>query len=464
MESKKERTDYFYKLSIADGLLNDYYNPESQHKALVILTEIMITKNIEKKIHSEVFTKIINAYLKCPNNTRFLINNLIAKYKHIFQDIVIKKEMIGIVMQLLNFTNSIPKCYILELVLILPQFLDNKINLVHRLYETLIKEDDGNEEEKLMIIKIIGNKLNKNQVFINLLIDNLEKIMNSFAYSKKLKYEFLLLFKNNIFWSDGTIKILFNYFNKYKNNEYFTILSFILSLVYSRDTNLIKDYIVQSQIEKENNNNAMKSILYLFNLINYDNTLYSYIINNLNEYILSFNDNQDKLFNIEIITKYYTKKLNFNQIYQIKFKQLLKIILDILLIYKQENHTLNANKIKMFLNCFRIDTKNEYILTKYNLFYINNILKLLKNDEDSKQNFILFLKKIFDLIDFNNIDIAIDFINYIKNIDLTNKDHTFMDNILLNKYKKVNENIRKKILKEGMKNQVILLYNRIIRF
>jgi hypothetical protein len=217
----------YHKISIAESNLKEFNKEESLYKALNIIKELFNTNN--KTFITILFNKMIETYSFCDNKTRYILNTIIAENKTNLKDIFIKKELGDIFLDLLSRSDPISRFHCIELIYIIPEFFSKRSDLIYSLLYHLIGENL--EEEKIMILNIFKTACAEIDM-VTLLVENFEIVMKTFGKNFKLKYYFLLLFKEVDYnGKDLLVEKLKNYIINNHSSENFKILSYMLLLL-----------------------------------------------------------------------------------------------------------------------------------------------------------------------------------------------------------------------------------------
>jgi hypothetical protein len=239
---ENDSNQIYHKISIAESNLKEYNKEDSLFKAINIIHEIFNTDN--KGFISIIFTKIMESFSMCDNKTRFIIVDIIKHYKSKLNDIFIKKEIVDIFLDLLTRSDPIARYYSLELIVMIPDLLIKRHDLIHSLLYHLIGENL--EEEKLSILNIFKKAYMEGNIdTISLLVDNFDIIMKVFSRNVKLKYFYLLVFKeckfnNNLLQQKIQIYIYTNY-----KTENYIIIGFLLIILKGSNNEALKNIIVK---------------------------------------------------------------------------------------------------------------------------------------------------------------------------------------------------------------------------
>jgi len=300
-----DSNNLFFKLSIAESHLKEYYKEESLIKAVNIIKEILSSEEIEKNLKNILnilLSKIMECYTKCDNKTRFVINHIINTNKKKFSNIFINKEVINYLIAVVTCSDSIARGYSLQLISYLPTLIEKRLDVLHTTFDLFISEKVPSEE-KLIIINLYKEILLRNSVsrdtLINLLFENFELIMkaqhckvtifDSDDYCEKcfcLKQNTLSLLKliisefkcfrvndlNKISQSYSNYKpvdIMKKYLITHGRYENFKINSYLLLLIkFSIDAAEFHKFIVET-IKSNPNPNVLLAIIHIFNFFDF---------------------------------------------------------------------------------------------------------------------------------------------------------------------------------------------------
>lgn len=403
-------SNIFFKISTAESLLNEFYKETSLIKAFNLLKEIFleeeILRNNSKNVLSILLTKIIECYTKCDNKTRFMINNLLSTYRKYFQNIFINKDVINNLIAVISCSDCIARSYSLELMSYLPVI---RLELLHKVYDLLISEK-AFYDEKLIILKLFNNSIATGKessvtALFDLLNENFENIfiiLNKF----KLKYSFLLIFKNindlpikSEKKNELIVKLKYYIQNK-SHNEKCIIIAYMIFIISKFETSYFNSLMNNLACNDEN---ILNACLFYLNYANYGNKHISDVIVKYKDIIINFIKNTN-YFHIVYFIIFLIDFDNFftdsdfvipDEIFD--GHNILKIFSKLFeMIENNENININQNN---FSNLLVIFTQNlEKIKMKENVLNrkssIKNIMKifnsnLISNIDHNFTNFII---------------------------------------------------------------------------
>ena len=481
---KKENIKY----DIAKNYIENIYYIENKQYDNIKLNKLVKIKTYLEENNLLIYDNLFKNFIK--NKKIYIYYNSINKYETKILNEIKKITNVEIIEQ--NYNNYTPEIHEFnniteeitfvanKICKLLEQGIDiNKIKLVN------VKEDYTNEIKKIFKFFNIPININKKNIygtkiiqdFINNIENDIEKTLNYIKEKYDLKneinnkiYNKLIDILNEYTWCDNYIEIKELLINKLKNtqieeklnnaieltnlenitDEYTFILSFnqgIIPKIY-KDEDYIDDYTLQKLnldtsiekniIEKQNTIKLIKNIkncTITYKLKTPFSTFYpSSIIEEFKTEIIKEHKPENITYSETLDKINLTKKLDNLIKYNIKDELLETLYSNYEIPYNTYNNKytkINKNNLLNYINnklLLSYSSMDNYYHCAFK-YYINNILKLNPYEET-------FYTKIGTLFHYvlenslkNNEDYKKYWDEHVNNLELTNKEKFFIDNL-----------------------------------